>query len=134
MPPLECMFFTSPLSSGSSRKANSKSRTDEYSALSYRERINEPEDNITIYQDTGGSGERQSMTGFNRHRVFSVHENLTRALEALHSEIMDINIWVDALCINLEDEDETAAQRHACMRYTIRLLWCVFGLELVRVR
>jgi hypothetical protein len=50
------------------------------------------------------------MTPFNPYSLFYIRDNLDAALRQFRSETQDVNIWVDALCINQENIMEKATQ------------------------
>jgi len=107
---LECMLFNAALPSSSDQLSASKADSDMYWALSYWWGDGEPKNEIRIYNDTGGRGEIQFMTMFNLFGIFYIRDNLAAALRQCRQRDRDINIWVDAICINQENLEEKTAQ------------------------
>jgi hypothetical protein len=105
--PLECMLFPSSLPSTRTR---SKSNCHEYWALSYWWGEDEPTYPVTMYDDTGVREGLQTMTPFNSSGTFYIRSNLAAALRQFRKETEDVNIWVDALCINQADVKEKTEQ------------------------
>ena len=103
---LECMLFPTRLPDSSSKSDG----LDRYRALSFVWGPDEPVQKITIFNDTGGRGKLQSMTPFNLSGVFHIRNNLAAALKQLRLEHEDVNLWVDALCINQADDEEKNLQ------------------------
>ncbi|PVH72374.1 HET-domain-containing protein [Cadophora sp. DSE1049] len=111
---LKCMLFTSTLKlpAGQTPPSPSISGVSEYWALSYwwGEPDEEPKNLIRIYNDTGGRDVTQELTPFNIYGTFYIRDNLKAALERFREEQRDVNVWVDALCINQDDKIEKKAQ------------------------
>ncbi len=59
---------------------------------------------------TGGRGTSQQMTEFNPSGTFHIRSNLKSALLRFREPDMDVNIWVDALCIDQSNKIEKKAQ------------------------
>jgi hypothetical protein len=104
---LECMLFPSSLRS---TKSTSKFKCHEYSALSYWWGEDHPTHPVTMYDDTGVREGLQTMTPFNSSGKFYIRDNLAAALKQFRKETEDVNVWVDALCINQENVKEKTAQ------------------------
>jgi hypothetical protein len=99
---LECMLFPSSLRS---TKPASKSKCHKYW---WGE--DEPTHPVTMYDDTGVRDGLQTMTPFNSSGKFYIRDNLAAALQQFRKETEDVNVWVDALCINQADVKEKTAQ------------------------
>merc|ERR1711977_47045 len=110
---LECMLFTSALNPPAGQAPPSTSIPKvEYWALTWGwgEPDEDPENPIRIYYDTGGRGVQHELTPFNLFGTFYIRDNLKSALVRFRNEKRDVNVWVDALCINQEDKVEKKAQ------------------------
>jgi hypothetical protein len=59
---------------------------------------------------TGGRGQRQTMTDLNRSGSFYIRNNLKAALLRFRDPHDDVNVWVDAICIDQENNIEKKAQ------------------------
>ena len=104
---LECMLFPSSLQS---TKSTSTSNCHRYCALSYWWGEDLPTHPVEMYDDTGVRDGLQTMTPFNSSGKFYIRDNLAAALKQFRKETEDINVWVDALCINQTDVEEKTAQ------------------------
>jgi hypothetical protein len=107
--PLQCMLFSSALSS-SVRPSQSKLKAHSYWALSYWWGEDAPTHPIEMFDDTGVRKGLQKMSPFNSSGIFYVRNNLAAALRQFRGQTEDINVWVDALCINQGDLTEKNAQ------------------------
>jgi hypothetical protein len=117
---LETMLFerATPDSPHKARSSVSTSNTrgDEYVALSYCWGEDEPCHRLIIYGDAQGRrvgnalppDVRSSLAG-----VVYIRDNLNAALQALRHEEYDVNVWVDAICIDPGNYEEKAAQVQA---------------------
>jgi hypothetical protein len=85
--------------------------TPKYEALSYWWGDDEARNEIIInsYEPQRNTASKHSLSGFDRHSVF-IRPNLEAALRQIRSEEDDVDIWVDAICINQEDMKEKTAQ------------------------
>lgn len=63
-----------------------------------------------IMISTGGRGLRQTMTDLNRSGSFYIRNNLKAALLRFRDPHDDVNVWVDAICIDQENNTEKKAQ------------------------
>ena len=99
--PLECMLYPSALCSAKPRPSYP------YSALSYwwGGEDDMPIHPITMYRDTWVRDGLQKFTPFHLAGVFHVRKNLASALEHFRQVDRDVDVWVDALCINQEQSD-----------------------------
>jgi Heterokaryon incompatibility protein (HET) len=83
-----------------------------YQALSYCWGSEHPTEaifiqDISVPQATGEAEEMMIlMATQTKPRPFAVRPNLFAALKCLRSETDDVWLWVDAICINQEDDDE----------------------------
>ncbi|TVY17426.1 Heterokaryon incompatibility protein 6, OR allele [Lachnellula arida] len=113
--PLSCMLCTTVLPSPGYRPSHSEPSNDtrpgfKYWALSYWWGDGVRNNRIEMYNDTGGRGETQTMTDFNISSSIHVRDNLAAALRQFRHEQKDVNIWVDAICINQKNLTEKTAQ------------------------
>jgi hypothetical protein len=107
--PLQCMLFPSALVSPACH-SQSKLKEHTYWALSYWWGEGAPTHPIEMYDDTGVRNGLVHMVPFNSSGTFFVRDNLAAALRQFRHEKEDINVWVDALCINQGDLTEKNAQ------------------------
>lgn len=109
---LECMLFPSALELGNNQTSHSKHQKWPYTALSYW--WGDPDEiatnRITIYYDTGARGVRQTLNEFNLSGSFFIRHNLKAALLRFRHATEDVNVWVDAICINQDDKAEKTCQ------------------------
>ncbi|TVY49359.1 Heterokaryon incompatibility protein 6,OR allele [Lachnellula occidentalis] len=113
--PLACMLCTTALPSPGYPPSPSESSNDtrlglEYWAPSYWWGVGDPSHRVEMYNDTGGRSDTQTMTEFNISGSFYVRDNLAAALKQFRHEEKDVNIWVDAICINQQNLAEKTAQ------------------------
>lgn len=113
--PLSCMLFQSGLSPPPNRPPKSKTKIHPYRALSYwwGEVDAKAEKELRIYQDARPYDHPQKMTEFNRFEKFYVRENLYAALVNFREPKVDVDLWVDALCINQANETEALREKTA---------------------
>jgi hypothetical protein len=109
---LQCMLFPSALPSWNGTPSPSKNEIYGYCALSYCwGEANELSNNkITIYYDTGARGPVLEFTSFNIHGTFWIRDNLKNALLRFRTREKDVNVWVDAICIDQNNLAEKMAQ------------------------
>jgi Heterokaryon incompatibility protein (HET) len=105
--PLNCKLYKSALTP--TRDGPTSSERRPYIALSYWWGLeNENANNvISIHSDTGG---RDAIQQSHRRGTFYIRRNLKAALQRLRDSSEDVDIWVDAICINQEDKAEKNAQ------------------------
>ncbi|CZR68222.1 uncharacterized protein PAC_18121 [Phialocephala subalpina] len=101
--PLKCMLLPSALPTINGRPSSSTSKMHDYFALSYCWGREEPTHPITMYDE-----QLQKLTLSNS--IFYIQENVAAALRHFRREDADVNIWIDALCINQANDDEKTAQ------------------------
>lgn len=104
---LECTFFPSSLPS---TRSTSKSDCYEYHALSYERGDGNAIVRMKVYSGLEERERIQRVTLPTKPCVFHTRTNLPAALENLRQENEDVNLWVDALCINPADDAEKKAQ------------------------
>lgn len=104
--PLKCMLFNRAMPSLDEKSLLSQERRDRYWALSYWWGDGKATNPIKIYHDTGGRGDTQTMTPLNLVGTFHVRDNLYAALRQCRNKDKDVNMWVDAICINQDQEDQ----------------------------
>lgn len=81
-----------------------------YEALSYWWGNDEPRNEIIIYSYIDGS-DSSNFSLMNLERAnFYIRSNLEGALRQLRSEDHDVDVWVDAICINQENKKEKTEQ------------------------
>jgi hypothetical protein len=114
---LETMLFerATPDSTYRARSSvlTSNTRRDEYMALSYWWGEDEPRHRLIIYGDAEGRNVgnalppvvRSSLAG-----VVYIRDKFNAALQALRHAEYDVNVWVDAICIDQGNYEEKAAQ------------------------
>ncbi|CZR65424.1 uncharacterized protein PAC_15324 [Phialocephala subalpina] len=113
--PLECALFPialhSTIANNRSRNSNSNSQDHPYSALSYcwGEPEDEPTKELLIYDDTNKHDLKKSYPA----KKFYVRENLFAALLQFRQTNKDINLWVDAICINQEKKPDALKEKTA---------------------
>ncbi|KAE8447544.1 hypothetical protein EG329_010674 [Mollisiaceae sp. DMI_Dod_QoI] len=98
--PLKCMLFPSALKSTKSR---SKSNCHEFCVLSYYPDFDKLTYPVIIYDDVGAQEGLQTTTSFNSAGSLYIGTHLATALQRLRKENEDVNMWVEALCINPVD-------------------------------
>ncbi|KAH8805012.1 heterokaryon incompatibility protein-domain-containing protein, partial [Xylogone sp. PMI_703] len=103
---LKCMLFPSALTSKSTHARHP------YWALSYwwGEPNEVPKNKIRIFKDTGARDGKQVLTPLHKSDTFYIRDNLKAALERFRDPEEDVNVWVDAICINQNDKTEKNAQ------------------------
>lgn len=101
---LECVLFSTD------KFASDDSERIQYWALSYWWGEGLPHNEIKMFFDTGGRSISQKMTVFNTFGLFYVRDNLAAALHQFRSEDKDVNLWIDAICINQDNLKEKTAQ------------------------
>ncbi|TVY71201.1 Heterokaryon incompatibility protein 6 OR allele [Lachnellula suecica] len=79
-----------------------------YEALSYYWGTDEPENEIKILRYEGTKGSRSILNI--KHQKFFIRSNLFSALRGLRNPETPIVLWIDAICINQEDDDEKKSQ------------------------
>jgi hypothetical protein len=84
-----------------------------YEALSYYWGIDEPINEIKI--QNYDSRQHLSMLNIQEHK-FYIRSNLFQALRALREPDRAVHLWMDAICINQDDDDEKR-QQVAMMEY-----------------
>lgn len=104
---LKCMLFPTTLQS---TESISKAKIHEYKALSYWWGEGEPEHAVIMYDDVGVRDGLRTMSPFTSSGTFYIRDNLKAALEQFRSATEDVNVWIDALCINQDHVKEKTAQ------------------------
>ncbi|KAF4628209.1 hypothetical protein G7Y89_g9940 [Cudoniella acicularis] len=113
--PLECMLFPSALPSRKNCPSKSNSKDHPYQALSYcwGDPNEEPTHELLIYYDNEKHDGIQKMTPFNPCGKFYVRDNLFAALLQFRQAKEDINLWVDAVCIDQSKGTEAIKEKTA---------------------
>lgn len=108
---IECALLPNALPTSHNVHPNTTVATPKYDALSYWWGDDEARNEITInsYEPHRTASNRHSLYDFERHSFF-IRPNLEAALRQIQSEERDVDIWVDAICINQEDKKEKTAQ------------------------
>ncbi|RFU27869.1 hypothetical protein B7463_g8459, partial [Scytalidium lignicola] len=103
---LKCMLFPSALTT------NSRHPKHSYWALSYwwGETNEQPRNKIRIYYNSSVKDGKEILMPFHDSDTFYIRNNLKSALERLRHPTKDVNVWVDAICINQDDKTEKNAQ------------------------
>jgi hypothetical protein len=102
---LKCTLFPSSLRS---TRSTSKLKYYEYCALSYLWGDNKVTDQLTVYDDFR---ERDGFLPRTRlPYTLYVRANLAAALQNIRRDNEDVNLWVDAVCINQANDVEKYAQ------------------------
>jgi hypothetical protein len=104
---LKCMLFPSNLKL---IRSTTKATNHEYKGLSYWWGDGEAEHPVIMYDDVGVRDGLRTMSPFTSSGNFYIRSNLKAALEQFRSETKDVNVWIDALCINQENVKEKTAQ------------------------
>ncbi|KAL8702830.1 MAG: hypothetical protein Q9201_003998 [Fulgogasparrea decipioides] len=106
---IKCSFLVVSLADGAKRP--------EYEALSYYWGTDEPSNEIWIRYDPDSDTRvlREKRTVRNvgnlvKPQRFNIRDNLLAALRQFRSEVEDIYPWVDALCIDQDNEEEKTEQ------------------------
>jgi hypothetical protein len=104
---LKCTLFPSSLPS---TRSASKSKWYAYYALSYVWGQHIGIDRITVYHVSEERDGFQHVNLFSKPYTLYIGANLAAALQDFRLESQDINLWVDAVCINQADNEEKHAQ------------------------
>lgn len=98
--PIQCQLFEYPL------QELSQQATHLYEALSYVWGSEEDKQPIYIHS-SDGNGDNCSAGNF---RCLRVTTNLHAALSHIRDRLMDRVLWIDAICINQQDNEEKGQQ------------------------
>jgi hypothetical protein len=111
---IECNLLRSALASSGNGPSSSTAETLEYDALSYwwGPPNEEARKEIMITSYDGQARDRNSSPSlFKLQRgSFYIRPNLEAALRQIRSKKRDVDIWVDAICINQDNKKEKMAQ------------------------
>lgn len=113
---LECRLLTSPLLDSKGQPFLKTSEEVPYTALSYHWGTTTELDAIYIFneEDAYTSFKRLSTKGQSSMLLFVgcffVKKNLSRALQELRSQTQSTYLWIDAVCINQDNNEEKTAQ------------------------
>jgi serine/threonine protein kinase len=108
--PLECVLSTIPSPSILNPELSTKPKPYEFCALSYYWGQDEPRNEIKICNGIGSRDTSARWQAFSSWGTFYVRDNLKAALRQLRDRNEDVNVWVDAICINQDNKNEIAAQ------------------------
>lgn len=104
--PLECLLFPSALPPTNNKPSKSTTKFHQYHALSYcwGDPAEDANKELFIHTDTSVHEGQRDMTTSHELSKFHIRSNLYSALKQFRRTNKDINLWVDAVCINQEDE------------------------------
>jgi hypothetical protein len=108
--PVQCTLIPTCLPFSGPKPSNSKAETIEYEALSYWWGDSEVTKKILIWRYHDPKSASGMMLEVPPFETFYVRPNLYEALQRLRDPEQDIDIWVDAICINQNNLDERTAQ------------------------
>ena len=103
---LKCMLYVTNMPAYSKQHVG----TDivPYTCLSYwtGNSHESPGDLIAIYYDTGSQGKHQILSALNRYDDFYISDNLKAGLLKIRHSHKDVDVWVDALCVDMKNLSE----------------------------
>jgi hypothetical protein len=105
---INCTLIPSELASVNHAALNVRTDILAYDALSYWWGDDDATKMIILSSHAGVAGSMKSVTDI--VGTFYIRSNLEAALRQIRSENEDVDIWVDAICINQEDKKEKTAQ------------------------
>jgi hypothetical protein len=105
---INCTLIPSALASVNHAASNVRADILTYDALSYWWGDDDATKMIILSSHASVAGSMKSVTDI--VGTFYIRSNLEAALRQIRSEIEDVDIWVDAICINQEDKKEKTAQ------------------------
>lgn len=103
-----CTLIPSFLATSNDRFSASRSKAHNYLALSHwwGEAHEEPKNPITIFYDVGARGDHL----LHHSSTFYIRDSLNAALRRFRSPLEDVNMWIDAICIDQTNNTEKTAQ------------------------
>jgi Heterokaryon incompatibility protein (HET) len=107
---IECSLIPSALASSKKTPSTSTAATLKYQALSYWWGNGQPNKEIIIHSYGRHKTGSDKAKGMFERDTFYIRPNLEAALQQIRSQENDVDIWVDAICINQEDKKEKTAQ------------------------
>lgn len=107
---IECSLITGALASSKTKPSTSTAEPLKYQALSYWWGNGQPNKEIIINSYGGHGTGSDKAKGMFKRDTFYVRPNLEAALRQIRSQKEEVNIWVDAICINQNDRKEKTAQ------------------------